>query len=161
MYVLKSSVSDDYHAPGAHQSAYDPALALELAWDMVEMAHDLDHIPPTVNLSYTDILGGSNHVETDLAFFADLAEGQTLTFTADASSSFADEGGCIAGVDWTPLRGLDGVLVEPFGPGGYRAQITIPWQADANRTDVLVTVSDGYYESPPAYITIDQLKESY
>ena len=158
-WLFRRGIVDDYHSPEAHTPATDPALVWEKIWDIIELAHSLDHLPPRVVLETTALEDEGKSWSSTHAYFGILEEGDPpIVLEADVSGSFADQGGCIESYSWDVLRGGAATTIVPLNEDGSRVQIEIGWDPDFNRTDILVLASDGVYESPPAYITIDQYK---
>ena len=157
-WLLKRNYAADYRSADAHKAAYDwAAITNEVAWQMVMDAHDLDHIPPVPQMRLVD---SNNPVAlSDSGWIISAATSDslgTVELTVDASDSYTDTGGCITEYSWTLLRGDEGVVMTPLSVDGSKMHFEIPWQPNANRTDIVLIVNDGTMDGPPAYISIDQ-----
>ncbi len=174
MYLFKSRIAGGIKEPAAHVPAYTlPEEAADNAHGespfldgLINAAHELKHIPPVCRMRVDSVEvksdaaanhGGEAYCEdTAYAFFAAIREGQTLVLKEDLRYSWADTGQSIASYYASVLRG--NATIEPANEAKSILTITIPWMPTDKqrnlRTDILLLVNDGAYDSAPAYISV-------
>ena len=164
---------DDAHVPAftlPPEARADWGQGAERLSALVDAAHGLTHIPPVARLggvtlgvedstrpryaraAYSRI--GPHHVAVVLR------PGETLDLDFDLSESFVDAGRSIREYSARLLRG-PGELVKRSGDGA-RWNLRVAWSpalpGGGLRTDVVLLVSDGSYDSAPAYVSIKHVQ---
>ena len=176
MYLFKSYITGDLKDSNAHRSAYTlPAEAWnEQARDvprlasMIENANSLTHIPPVPNISYLKVElthPSKSRPETfshqgRLSYLALLHCQQQLKLVIDLSKSWSDlaEGQKIISYYHKLMRGPGSV--RKLNKEGSLLEIIIGWKRLPEfdkRTDILILVNDGTYDSSPAYISVNHV----
>jgi hypothetical protein len=187
MYLFKSQSTANYLSPEAHPVAYAlPAEAAKdtLTTDyanapqtpapfiegLIRRAQALSHIPPVARLKILDakvLYSGTRqyfrepYFENNIyEFTAALRQGETLELIVDLSDSWTDQGLPITRFDSVKLRGQGQIL--PLTSDGSLVKIVIPYMAKTEfkdlRTDILININDGTYDSAPAYISIRHIQ---
>ena len=178
MYLFKSSITGNMRSPEAHMAAYHAWIEeaekghtgrAPFLDRLINSAHDLNHIPPVARMRILDAQverGMPSHrpyMEYNIyGFTGALREGEKLELIVDLSGSWTDANKIIKRYYAEILRGAG--TIEFLNREGSLVRVTIPWMRNetlANfRTDVLLLVHDGTYDSAPAYISIRHIQNN-
>ncbi|NQZ57156.1 MAG: hypothetical protein HRT88_06760 [Lentisphaeraceae bacterium] len=178
MYLFKSYITGNLRDPKAHLAAYSlPAEAFDkskkdtpMLASLIEQAHSLKHIPPAAVLNilkdtistdddYTFVPEAYKHAGK-LSYMGLIRPGETLHLIVDLRSSWSDKakGITLKTAYHKLLRGP--ATITPLNKEGTILDIRVTWKEmpqSAARTDILLLVNDGKYDSSPAYISIRHL----
>lgn len=178
LWLFKSTVGAGLRTEAAHRPAYSlPEEAYTDSLDsspfldrLVETAHTIDHIPPVARtMLEVDLRREGASYEhhpyaekTPYGFFGAIRRGETVEVTVDLRQSWVDQ-------DWQIEEYIAEILRGPgsigfLNSGHSLLRIQIPWTEASDpgglRTDVLLLVSDGLYDSAPAYVSVRHLQDS-
>lgn len=135
---------------------------------IVKEASELTHIPPVARLKIHDLKITENpkryfipnyNQDNTYSFTAVLRQGESLEMVVDLYDSWTD-GKEIKNYGHVLLRGLG--EIKKLNADGSILKITIPYMKKdkevETRTDILLYVNDGSYNSAPAYISVKHLQ---
>ena len=171
MYLFKSHIGNGLKSAEAHVPAYlipesekdyqGPTPFLD---KVVNAAHALKHIPPVARMTIDEIkvqsvkdYPATPFIEDNVySFTGVLREGETIILTMNLRKSWTDGQRPITQYFAKKLRG--GGTLETLDEEGSQLRITVPWAKPPRthdyRSDFLLLVNDGTYDSAPAYVSI-------
>jgi hypothetical protein len=169
-YILPPEAND---VKLASLKAYDtaPPMSAPFLELITQNASTLTHIPPVARmkvLEYKIFNTSSRKYYTEPFFEQDvygahgaLRLGEVLELTVDLWDSWTDAKE-IAAYTSKVIRGVGSI--QKLTPDGSIVKITIPYAAELSsvntRSDVLLYVNDGKYNSAPAYISIKHVQSN-
>lgn len=143
----------------------DPAPLLN---KIIENAKNLTHIPPIARMKVYDVVVTNTgtrdykipnfYEDLTYLFKSALRDGENIEFVVDLYDSWSEKE--IKSYHFKLLRG--NAVIEKMNPDGSILKIKIPFQKKDTRldtrTDILLYVNDGKYNSAPAYISVKHLQ---
>ena len=142
--------------------------------ELIQTAHQLEHIPPVTRLKHVTtpiISGGTYEIEPYLqsdpySVHAALRPDETLTLKLDLTMSWTDEKP-IKSFHIQKLREPESGISSTINGTKLHegiVDLSIPWQdsttSNHRRSDFMLYINDGTYDSLAAYISIRHLQES-
>lgn len=157
------------------QEAYlrAPVASAPFLERLLNSAHRLEHIPPVARIKHEiepQVTGGGYTIEPFVkidpySVHAVLRPGEQLALSLDLSLSWTDNR-LVKKYHVNVLRDPGNSVATQMDLNKIsdgKTKITIPWQSSDSgirrRTDILLQVSDGTYDSFPAYISVRHLQE--